>query len=220
MSVNCSYTGDEPGDIGWEANVAGVVKQPVRHLTWTVEKLTEWGVASQCYLDPFNINATPPCSPGPKVVLYSKSDFFLHRIQHNMLELHLITSLFSPEYPENIFIDSTAGTSGIMTELETYNITCAVYNVAPVQNLTIKLYKGDTILANSTSNNDTREPANHSLEFIFTPTRRDNKAKFHCEANLDLGPEGPQISAASEEYNITVHCKYITYPFKMYPKYI
>lgn len=97
-----------------------------------------------------------------------------------------------------------------MTELETYNITCAVYNVAPVQNLTMKLYKGDTILVNSTSDNATKEPANHSIVFPFTPKRGDNKVKFYCDVSLDLGPEGPQFFLASEEYSITVHCKYIT----------
>lgn len=206
--------------MGLEANVGGIPIQPVSHLTWTVKNLTEWNIVLQCFFTPFLNSTLKQCYSKPKVVLYRKSDFFLHRIRQNVSELHLITSLFSPEFTEHIFINSTSGPSGIMTELETYNITCAVYNVAPVQNLTIKLYKGDKIFANSTSYNDTREPANHSLDFLFTPTRRDNKVKFHCEASLDLGPEGPQLFAVSEDYIMTVHCKYITYPFKMHPKYL
>lgn len=132
-----------------------------------------------------------------------------------MSELHLITSLFSPEFPENISINSSADPSGVMTELETYNITCAVNNVAPVQNLTITLYMGDTVLANSIYN-DKVGPTNHYLNFLFKPTRKENKVKLYCNASLDLGPEGPQWFAASEEYIITVHCKYITYPFSKY----
>lgn len=102
-----------------------------------------------------------------------------------------------------------------MTEMKEYNFTCDVHNIAPVQNLTVRWYKGDTFVFMDTFDNPSKEPVNQSSVFSFTPTRQENGVTFRCEAHLNLGPEGPQLHAFSEEYNITVHCKYITYLFKI-----
>lgn len=105
-----------------------------------------------------------------------------------------------------------------MVELEKYNFTCDIQNIAPVQNLTVRWYKGDTIVHTDTFDNPSNEPVNQSSVLSFTPTRQDNRVTFRCEAHLDLGTEGPQLNASSQEYTITVNCKYImcTYLCEMY----
>lgn len=100
-----------------------------------------------------------------------------------------------------------------MTEKEDYNVTCDIHNVAPVQNLTVRWFMGDTVVKEDTFGNPTKEPVNLSSVFRFTPTRRENGVTFRCEAHLNLGPEGPQLDVVSQEYNITVQCKYIARPF-------
>lgn len=81
--------------------------------------------------------------------------------------------------------------------------------MAPVQNLTVRWYKGDRIFYTQTFDNPSKYPMNKSAIVSFRPTRQDNGVTFKCEARLDLGPEGPQLSATSQEYLIDVECKYI-----------
>lgn len=95
-----------------------------------------------------------------------------------------------------------------MRESEAYNFTCDVPNVAPVQMLTVRLYRGDTVIHTRTFNHFDPEPVNQSSVIGFVPSRKDNGVTFRCEAVLDLGPEGPKLSVLSEPYEVTVHCRY------------
>lgn len=126
-----------------------------------------------------------------------------------MIKTFVATSTFSPEFPETISISSTAGSAGKMTEMEEYNLTCEIQNVAPVQNLAVRWYKGDRIFYTHTFDDPSKFPMNKSPTVSFKPTRQDNGVTFKCEAHLDLGPEGPQLSATSQEYIIGVECEYI-----------
>lgn len=59
-----------------------------------------------------------------------------------------------------------------------------------------------------------RSPLDVSSTISITLTRKHNGAEFRCEAQLDLGPEGPQPPPRmmSSPINITVYCK-ITFTF-------
>lgn len=116
---------------------------------------------------------------------------------------------FSQGFPEEISMSRNAS-DGVMEENKTYTFTCEIPQIAPVKKLTVKWYKGDTVIHNDTFHNPKKEPVNLSAVFNFTATRQDNGVLFRCEAHLDLGPEGPHLNASSKEYNVTVHCKYIT----------
>lgn len=96
-----------------------------------------------------------------------------------------------------------------MRENENFTITCGINNIAPVQNLNISWYKGDTKLDTETLNNPQRSPVNLSPVYDFKPSRKDDGVTFRCEAYMDLGPEGPQFNVSSQEYKIEVYCKYI-----------
>ncbi|XP_041096295.1 intercellular adhesion molecule 1-like [Polyodon spathula] len=77
------------------------------------------------------------------------------------------------------------------------NITCQVLDVAPARYLSVKLYKGDEELGNSSFTHDsTRFPVNASIPFPVTPTRADNGAEYTCVAELQLGPGGPKPNPA------------------------
>ncbi|XP_070703581.1 hemicentin-1 [Pempheris klunzingeri] len=108
-------------------------------------------------------------------------------------------------FPETISMSTSSDPHSVMTEMGEYNFICDIHNVAPVQNLTIRWYRGDTIISTDTFDNPIKEPVNQSSVFSFTPTRRDNGATFRCEAHLDLRTEGPQLNVSSEEFNITVN---------------
>lgn len=98
-----------------------------------------------------------------------------------------------------------------MVEGETCQFTCDVPNIAPVQNLTVKWYKGDAMIHEDTFKNvgAGKKPVNQSPVLNFTATRQDNGLTVRCEAHLDLRPNGPQLNASSQELKVTVHCKYI-----------
>ncbi|KAL3053555.1 hypothetical protein OYC64_005979 [Pagothenia borchgrevinki] len=178
VSVNCSTSMSLFDGIGWEASQGGKSLKNVTHMAWTVEKLTEWTISPSCYINPVPENSFPQCSKNPKVVLYT--------------------------FPENISLSSSSGPHMEMSEGEKHKFTCDIQNIAPVQNLTVKWYKGDEMVYEDTFKDPSKEPVDQSSIFSFIPTRQDNGVTFRCEAHLDLRPEGPQLNASSQEYNITV----------------
>ncbi|KAE8283339.1 Hemicentin-1 [Larimichthys crocea] len=178
VSINCSTSESKLDGMGWEATQGGKSLQPVKHLTWTVEALTDWNISPVCYLNLSpDSQFTEQCSANPKVVLYT--------------------------FPETISISPDS--DGALKEAEEYNFTCNIHNIAPVQSLTVTWYKGDTIIYTDTFNNPSKKPVNQTSVLSFTPHRQDDGVTFRCEAHLDLQPEGPQLKVSSQEYNITVN---------------
>ncbi|KAL0197083.1 hypothetical protein M9458_005623 [Cirrhinus mrigala] len=98
--------------------------------------------------------------------------------------------------------------SGPMIEGEQYELQCNVQDVTPVQNLTVKWYKGQTLLSQTNFTNTSITPVNKTATILITADRADDGAQYRCEAELDLGAEGPQPPPVktSEPLSITVHC--------------
>lgn len=96
-----------------------------------------------------------------------------------------------------------------MTEGMENDLACNIFHIAPVKNLTVRWYKGDTIINQTNINLATTKPQNLSPVHRFTPTRSDSNTTLRCEAHLDLGPEGPLLSVSSQEFYIKeVKCEY------------
>ncbi|XP_044038551.1 hemicentin-2-like [Siniperca chuatsi] len=176
VSVNCSTSESLFEGMGWEAPQGGTGIEKVNHLSWTVPRLTEWDISPSCYINPSPINTFKQCFLSLKVILYT--------------------------FPETISINSSSGSDGVMNESEQYNFTCDIPKIAPVQNLTVKWYKGDKIVYTDTFDNPSKKPVNQSSVFSFTPTRQDDGVAFRCEAHLDLEE---QHIVSSQEYNITIN---------------
>ena len=86
-------------------------------------------------------------------------------------------------------------------------LQCDVHNVAPVQYLTVKWYKGQTLL-NQTNFDDTiKTPVNKTVTLLIRPDRADDGAEYWCAAELDLGAEGPQPhpTISAKPLSIAVH---------------
>ncbi|KAK2817333.1 hypothetical protein Q5P01_025524 [Channa striata] len=80
-----------------------------------------------------------------------------------------------------------------MFEGQQYNLQCAVYNVAPIENLSVTFYRGKTPLARPTSKKKPeRTPLTETYTLSATLQKQDDGAQYWCEAKLELGPEGPQ----------------------------
>ncbi|KAM9363759.1 vascular cell adhesion protein 1-like [Symphorus nematophorus] len=89
-----------------------------------------------------------------------------------------------------------------------YDLTCKVYNVTPVENLTVTFYRGQTALNRQQTSNTVKTPVTQISTFELEPTKEDDGGQFWCEAKLDLGPEGPQPPPVVKSGNITATAHY------------
>ncbi|XP_042588646.1 LOW QUALITY PROTEIN: intercellular adhesion molecule 1 [Cyprinus carpio] len=114
------------------------------------------------------------------------------------------------KYPDSVSI-SIVDHSGPMIEGRQYELQCDVHDVAPVQYLTVKWYKGQTLLDKTTFTEDSKTPVNETATLLIRPDRADGGAQYRCEAELELGAEGPQPppKKTSEPLNINVYFKLI-----------
>ncbi|XP_033029791.1 intercellular adhesion molecule 1-like [Lacerta agilis] len=80
-----------------------------------------------------------------------------------------------------------------------YNVTCRVFNVAPIRNLTVTLYKGKKRLYVETFE-DHRNPEAGNVVVTsksITAQQNDHGEEVSCHTALDLRPEGPLFEKGS-----------------------
>ncbi|CAI5681061.1 unnamed protein product [Oreochromis niloticus] len=159
-------------------HAVGKVRPNGTTMFWTVDRLTEWDIFVMCY---YNNDAGNQCSSTLDLTLYQP--------------------------PESVSI-SFVNHTGMMFENQQYTLQCSVQNVAPVQNLTVTFYGGNTALGHLQSNHsEEKKPANETFTLNITPSREGDGAQYWCEAKLELGPDGPQRPpvVTSEKLPAIVH---------------
>ncbi|CAM4345503.1 unnamed protein product [Leuciscus chuanchicus] len=119
--------------------------------------------------------------------------------------------------PDSVSI-STVNHNGPMMEGNQYELQCDVLNVAPVQNLTVNWYKGQTLVDQTIFTDTIKTPVNKTSKLLIRPDRADDGAQYWCEAKLELGEEGPRPppTASSEHLSITVY--YSDCPVQLNPQ--
>ncbi|XP_059183206.1 uncharacterized protein LOC131961946, partial [Centropristis striata] len=141
----------------------GVKKQTGTTVSWTIDSLTEWSIVPTCWHT--NDTGYQCCTTLP-VTIY--------------------------QHPRQVSI-SFVNHTGPMFEGGDYDLQCSVQDVAPVGDLTVTFYKGQTALGQQQANNNTeKKPVNETFTMSISMTNEDDGAQFWCEAKLELGPEGPQ----------------------------
>ncbi|XP_038849177.1 uncharacterized protein LOC120047695 isoform X2 [Salvelinus namaycush] len=109
------------------------------------------------------------------------------------------------ETPDSVSI-SPLSHSGPMMEGKKYQLQCDIQNIAPLQNLVVRWYKGNETIETQRFNDSTKKPVNMSSTLTITHRRYEGEVEYKCEAELDLGPEGPKPSAlSSKPLNVTVY---------------
>ncbi|XP_070704041.1 intercellular adhesion molecule 1 [Pempheris klunzingeri] len=83
---------------------------------------------------------------------------------------------------------------GPMVQGTEYLLTCEVINVAPVQGLMVKWYRGNQLVHTEKDYLITEVPFNKSYSLKVTPHRDDNGAIYTCDTELRLGPKGPDVN--------------------------
>ncbi|KAG9274589.1 intercellular adhesion molecule 1-like [Astyanax mexicanus] len=177
ISANCSTDVADYLLLDWESPLGFSKKTGPKTVTWIVESLTEWDMKPFCYI---SVNTDVP--------------------------KQLPLSLTVYKTPDTVSI-STVNHAGPTVEGRQYELKCDIQNVAPVGNVIVKWYKGDTLVGSTTFTESSKTPENLLATLQISPSRDDNGAQYRCEAELDLGPEGPQPPPAvmSDPLNITVH---------------
>ncbi|KAM8772894.1 intercellular adhesion molecule 1-like [Acanthopagrus schlegelii] len=176
VTANCSGHGMDYSGVGWE--VSPLMAEPGytmdRFIVWTVDSMTEWNLTPMCYA---SVERGGQCHINVPLIVYKP--------------------------PDNVSI-SLVNHTGAMQEHRLYTLQCSVEDVAPVENLTVTFYRGQTALGPpQSSSNRSKEPATEIFTLNFTPSREDDGAEFWCEAELDLGPEGPQHPPVVKSQHIT-----------------
>uniref|UniRef100_A0A8C1QTW2 Ig-like domain-containing protein n=1 Tax=Cyprinus carpio TaxID=7962 RepID=A0A8C1QTW2_CYPCA len=180
VSADCKTSVLHEG-MGWEASEGAVPMTKNQNLiTWRVPELTEWDIKPFCYIN-YKIGDKDRCLIELPVTVYKT--------------------------PDSVFI-STVNHRGPMMEGQQDELQCDVHNVAPVQNLTVKWYKGQTLLHQTNFTDTIKTPVNKTVTLLIRPDRADDEAQYWCEAELDLGAEGPQPhpTNSSKPLSIAVYC--------------
>uniref|UniRef100_A0A4W6BQQ7 Ig-like domain-containing protein n=1 Tax=Lates calcarifer TaxID=8187 RepID=A0A4W6BQQ7_LATCA len=121
--------------------------------------------------------------------------------------LSLYISLFvSTEPPDSVSI-SFRDHSGPLLEGHQYTLQCEVHNVAPVENLIVTFYRGQTAVGQLQSNNTEKKPVTEIFTLSINTRKEHDRVQYWCEAKLQLGPEGPQPPpvVTSEKFSATVN---------------
>ncbi|KAF7225598.1 vascular cell adhesion protein 1 isoform X1 [Nothobranchius furzeri] len=104
------------------------------------------------------------------------------------------------QIPEvHLFITETK----TLGEETNYKLQCYVCDVAPAQNLTVRWYRSDEILDVQVYSETTKTPVNTSSMLVVNVTRDENAVEVRCEAQLELGPHGPQHPVVSQTLNLS-----------------
>lgn len=208
VSVSCEAT--RPVRVlGWESSISAIHTQQDLSVQWAVGSLIDWIEEPICY----GVFFTAPrqCEEKLNLVLYSESRpaFAAWRTHTELFECHKLC-VFYLEAPDSVSIRPVNHT-GPMAEGREYQLLCEVQNVAPVQYLSLRWYRGQSQVYNHTfADLTSSSPVQVSSVLVIVPTRAENGAQYRCVAVLELGPEGPQPPPAltSEPLNTSVFCKF------------
>lgn len=95
VTINCSSLTDKSLGIAWEATQGGTGLEAVSHLSWSVERLTDWNIAPYCST---YLSDDRQCNILAEVILYSE-----FAVQHPTEQDHTeggLTSTLSCSLPK------------------------------------------------------------------------------------------------------------------------
>ncbi|XP_055044779.2 vascular cell adhesion protein 1-like isoform X3 [Misgurnus anguillicaudatus] len=126
-------------------------------------------------------------------------------INYNRKQCSTFVPITIYKTPDSVSIN-TLNHTGPMIEGSWYELKCDIVNVA-LSNLTVKWFKGETEVYTKTFTDTIKTPVSETSTHNITAVRDDDGVQYRCEAELELGADGPQPppKVTSEPLSITVH---------------
>lgn len=181
-STSATCVACEDACLGHKYDLEVAVGSRKRHpnsttVTWIVANMTQWDTYAWCY---YNTDSDTQCCTILNVIV------------------------FHP--PESVSM-SILNHTGPMFEHEEYTLQCTVRNVAPVEKLAVTFYMGLKELGRVTSKATMKEPITETFILNLNASKEDDGAGLWCQAQLELGPSGPQppLITVSQEVPATVY---------------
>ncbi|XP_053226278.1 intercellular adhesion molecule 5 isoform X1 [Podarcis raffonei] len=98
------------------------------------------------------------------------------------------------QIPEQVVLDPLP----VMEVGKEYNLTCRVFSVAPVQNLTVTLHKGkEELYVKTFEDHSDNEASDVVVTHTIAAQQDEHGEEVTCHAALDLRPEGPFLEKAA-----------------------
>ncbi|XP_077935725.1 intercellular adhesion molecule 1 isoform X2 [Gasterosteus aculeatus] len=180
VTANCSVSQMGFSLLGWKVSLPTPEPTMDRFLVWRVDRITDWGIQPVCYA---------LADTGGKC------------------DITLPLTVYKP--PQNVSI-SFVNLTGPMLEGRQYTLQCTVEDVAPVKDLRVTFYRGQTALGQPQSINTTVEkPVTQIFTLDISPGREEDEEEYWCEAKLELGLDGPKLPSVVTSQKVTTFGKYI-----------
>uniref|UniRef100_A0AAZ3PMJ0 Ig-like domain-containing protein n=1 Tax=Oncorhynchus tshawytscha TaxID=74940 RepID=A0AAZ3PMJ0_ONCTS len=182
VSVNCSTSSTDHEGMGWEDTFGGTsFEQDVNIVTWTVDNLTDWTIEPTCYIT--LIDSKQPSKVLP-VILYKT--------------------------PDSVSI-SVLNHSGPMVEGTQYQLQCDIQNIAPLQNLVMKWYKGNEPLDNVTYSTVSKTPVDVSDTLMISPKGPQPHPTWSTLKSPPFSLDAPKFllgndTVVSADSNVSLNC--------------
>lgn len=122
---------------------------------------------------------------------------------HSGISLSLFSST---ETPDNVLMSNI---SGPLVQGQQFQMRCDVFNVAPVNRLSVHWYKGSTRVRTVTFSDTAVKPVNISSVQNLPVYRDDHEQPIWCEAALILGPGTDIPASRSQAYKMDVLCRFL-----------
>ncbi|XP_028288425.1 uncharacterized protein LOC114452991 [Parambassis ranga] len=151
----------------------GVKKQNGTEVLWTVDKTTEWDMRPKCYYE--NNDGVQCCTTASVIVYQPPVNVSIRFVNH----------------------------SGPLLAGHQYTVQCTVQDVAPVGNLIVTFYRGETELGQQRSDMKQKKPVTEVLTWTIYAREEDGEASYWCKAKLALESKEPFVD--SENLITTVH---------------
>uniref|UniRef100_A0A3Q1GMY2 Ig-like domain-containing protein n=1 Tax=Acanthochromis polyacanthus TaxID=80966 RepID=A0A3Q1GMY2_9TELE len=138
------------------------------------------------------------------IVLWLKCEGYSY---YAWIVFQLIFFALSTETPDTVSVSAVH--PGPMVEGTNFYLKCDISNVAPVQKLKVKWYRDNETVSGEMFLDTNKTPQNVFSTHIITPERDYDGSQYRCEAELHLGPNGPDVipTEISEPYTAIVHYK-------------